>query len=134
MKIGNFSKQAAQDSAGSASAPSSSSMMDPASIPKGRADEPEVTVKEKPPTPSSSLVDALEQGYERTVNELEDVVTPIKSYAERLKDAGIGLEHARHVLGTLLDDGGHYSEYVKLTEKTSVRFRTRGVAAPGIKT
>lgn len=127
MGIGNWGKSA--DAGVDSAAPQTSSFVDPASIPKGRIDEPEIEVKEKdkPPTPTAALVNALEQGMQRDVNELGDAVAPIKPYKERLKDAGISMDYARHVLDIVLQHGTHYAEDVKIGPSLRVRFRTREV-------
>lgn len=125
MNIGNYGKPAG---AGAAETPAPrGSMVDPASIPKGRAEEqePEIQVKEKPPTPAGSILDALERGFDRDVSQLEGAVAPIKPYKERLAAENISLAQARHVLDQLLMRGDHYSEDVKIGPGTVVRFRTR---------
>mgnify|MGYP003417645360 FL=1 len=127
MKIGNFGnsdRETASAATGTepdrAGVEGQRSMVDPKSLP-----QPEVQVKDKPPTPASSLVDALENGFRRDVSELSDVVAPIRTYKERLQDEGIAFEYAKHVLDTLLMNGTHYAEDVKITSNLTVRFRTR---------
>jgi len=127
MGIGNFGKPSSGETNVDSQAPARSSMMDPASIPKGRADEPEVQIKEKPPTPTSALLSALEAGIQSDVDELGSAVAPIKPYKERLAEAGISLEFARHVLDQVLMHGTHYAEDVKIGPSIRVRFRTREV-------
>lgn len=128
MGIGNWGKP---EDSGTGGAPPAreSSMIDPASIPKGRIDEPEIEVKEKekPPTPTAALIGALEEGMQRDVNELDNAVAPIKPYKERLAEAGISLDYARHVLDTVLQHGSCYAEDVKIGPSLRVRFRTREV-------
>ena len=112
MTIGNFGnsdRETASAATGTepdrAGVEGQRSMVDPKSLP-----QPEVQVKDKPPTPASSLVDALENGFRRDVSELSDVVAPIRTYKERLQDEGIAFEYAKHV---------------KITSNLTVRFRTR---------
>jgi hypothetical protein len=132
MGIGNWSNPADAGEVSGLGAPSApeasrSSMVDPASIPKGRADEPEVKVKEKPPTATTALVNALENEMQRDVSELAQAVAPIKPYKDRLAEAGISLEHARTVLDRVLMHGTHYDEEVRIGPTLRVKFRTRQV-------
>ena len=127
MGIGNFRKSSDDDQTPALS--ERGSMLDPRSIPKDQhEDEEDVKVKPKAQTPTTMLVDALERGFKKDVNELEEVVAPIKPYKERLADAGISLEYARNVLSHLIDSGGQYAEDVRLSPRTTVRFRTRQFA------
>lgn len=125
MKIGNYGKPAAEEPTNMTSR---GSMVDKKALEAQQSDEPEVSVKEKPPSPTASLVSALEEGYRRDVDELGGVVAPIKPYKERLADAGITLAVAQHVLDQLLMHGDHYAEDVKVGPSLMVRFRTRQYA------
>lgn len=127
MNVGNWSKPANAGGESDTLPAQQSSMVDPASIPKGREGEPEVQVKEKPPTPTAALVNALEDEMRRDVSELSQVVAPIKPYKERLAEAGISLDFARHVLDQVLMHGTHYAEEVKIGPSVRVKFRTREV-------
>lgn len=124
MKVGNYGKQSSTETPDNTTA--RGSMVDKRAVEAAAAeDAPEVSVKEKPPTPASSILDALERGIQRDVDQLSGVVAPIKPYKERLADEGITLEQARHVLDQLLMHGDHYAEDVKIGPSTFVRFRTR---------
>lgn len=77
-----------------------------------------------PPTPSKAVVTALEESLQRDVNAADEVTKRAVTYEELLKKEGISMEEAYMIRDALLVDL-YYAQTVFLTEKTSVKFRTR---------
>ncbi len=81
-------------------------------------------VSNSPPTPTKAVAGAVEKGIEKDVAAAEGAVEAVATYEEILAEEGISIDEAYAIRDALLVDG-YYAEEVKITDNTSVRFRTR---------
>lgn len=69
-------------------------------------------------------LEAAEQNLESEANAAEAALKPLKSYEERLKEAGVTKEQAAEIIDAVLMKG-YWSESIKITERIKLRLRTR---------
>jgi hypothetical protein len=69
-------------------------------------------------------LEAAEQNLEAEANTAEAALKPLKSYEERLKEAGVTKEQAAEIIDAVIMKG-HWSEPIKITERIKLRLRTR---------
>jgi hypothetical protein len=77
----------------------------------GKYSKPQGSLPAAPPTPAKAVAEAVEKGLEKDVAATEDGTEKALTYEEILKEEGIDI-----------------SEDVKITDNTTVRFRTRNYA------
>lgn len=73
---------------------------------------------------TEAKLDAAEQRLEAEATQAEKAAAPLKSYEERLKEAGIAKDEAAKIVDDVLMKGS-YSEEIPVTKRINVRFRTR---------
>lgn len=78
----------------------------------------------KSPTPSKTVVDAVEKTLEKDIADTSEVLEKALSYEDILKEEGITLEEARKIKDAILIEDV-YRETTDLTPNVSVTFRTR---------
>jgi hypothetical protein len=93
----------------------------------GKYSKPQGSLPAAPPTPAKAVAEAVEKGLEKDVAATEDGTEKALTYEEILKEEGIDISEARAIRDALLVDG-YYAEDVKITDNTTVRFRTRNYA------
>lgn len=69
-------------------------------------------------------MEAAEQSLESEANEAEAALKPLKSFEEKLKDAGVTKEQAADIIDAVLMKG-HWTDTIKVTSRISVKLRTR---------
>lgn len=75
-------------------------------------------------SPSKARLETAENSLEAEAQSAEAALKPIKSYEERLKEAGVTKEQAADIIDAVIMKG-YWSEPVKVTSRISVTLRTR---------
>jgi len=69
-------------------------------------------------------MEAAEQSLESEARDAEAALKPLKSYEEKLKEAGVTKDEAADIIDSVLMKG-FWSETIKITARISIKLRTR---------
>lgn len=73
---------------------------------------------------TKARLETAEQSLETEANTAEAALKPLKSYEERLKEAGVTKEQAADIIDAVIMKG-YWSEPIKITQRVVLRLRTR---------
>lgn len=75
-------------------------------------------------SPSKARLESAESNLEAEAQNAEAALKPIKSYEDRLKEAGVTKDQAAEIIDSVIMKG-YWSEPIKVTSRISVTLRTR---------
>ena len=75
-------------------------------------------------SPSKARLESAESSLEAEAQNAEAALKPIKSYEDRLKEAGVTKDQAADIIDSVIMKG-YWSESIKVTNRISVTLRTR---------